>query len=410
MLISIHREEAQADLIAAQHAAYWVIGLSIIALAVVASRLGRSLSRPIFVALESIRQGGESVAATSVQISGAANSLAEGSTEQAASLEETAASIEEMSSMAKGNAGHTQHARTAATEARQTAEAGAGRISAMQTAMSEIQTASQDITKILKTIDEIAFQTNILALNAAVEAARAGEAGMGFAVVAEEVRSLAQRCAAAAKETAIKIEDSVSKSQQGVALSGEVAQNFTSIQTQIQTLDRLINDIANASTEQNEGTTQVNIAISEVDKVTSPTPPSPKNAPPLWSNSAAKPTASPKPSVNSSASSVAAAKMIPSAVAASPSPAAAATSTAPPSPLRPPRPVKPPHPLPVRPPNPSPLTARVQLPRRPKPRPTPTATCFSSKPTSARRILGRVLLTRPFRSSAGAKRVTTLGS
>ena len=268
MLISIHREEAQGDLAAAQSTAYWVIGISLVALGAVSYWLGRSLSRPIFVALETIRQGGESVAATSVQISAASNTLAEGSTQQAASLEETAASIEEMSSMAKGNAGHTQHARTAASEARQTAEAGAGRVQAMQTAMNEIQTASQDITKILKTIDEIAFQTNILALNAAVEAARAGEAGMGFAVVAEEVRNLAQRCAAAAKETATKIEDSVNKSQQGVALSGEVAQNFTSIQSQIQTLDRLINDIANASTEQNEGTAQVNIAISEVDKVT----------------------------------------------------------------------------------------------------------------------------------------------
>ena len=268
MLISIHREEAQADLVSAQTTAYWVIGLSLAALAGASYWLGRSLSMPIFAALESIRQGGESVAATSVQISAASNTLAEGSTEQAASLEETAASIEEMSSMARGNAGHTQHARTAAAEARQTAEAGAGRVSAMQTAMNEIQTASQDITKILKTIDEIAFQTNILALNAAVEAARAGEAGMGFAVVAEEVRNLAQRCAAAAKETATKIEDSVNKSQQGVALSGEVAQNFTSIQTQIQTLDRLINDIATASTEQNEGITQVNIAIGEVDKVT----------------------------------------------------------------------------------------------------------------------------------------------
>jgi len=228
----------------------------------------RSISRRIFAALELIREGGESVAATSTEISGASKVLAQGSTEQAASLEETAASLEEMSSMAKGNAGHTQHARTAAAEARQTAEAAASRVKAMQTAMNEIQTASRDITKILKTIDEIAFQTNILALNAAVEAGNAGEAGRGFAVVAEEVRSLAQRCAAAAKETAIKIEDSVGKSQQGAALSGEVAENFTSIQTQIQTLDRLINEIATASAEQNEGTAQVNTAIGEVDKIT----------------------------------------------------------------------------------------------------------------------------------------------
>jgi methyl-accepting chemotaxis protein len=268
MLISIHRDEAQAGLYAAHHQAYWVIGLSLAALVGVAYWLGRSLSMPIFAALESIRQAGESVAATSVQISGASNALAEGSTEQAASLEETAASIEEMSSMTKGNVGHTQQAKTITAETRQAADTGAGRMQAMQTAMQEIQNASQDITKILKTIDEIAFQTNILALNAAVEAARAGEAGMGFAVVAEEVRNLAQRCAAAAKETATKIDDSVAKSQQGVAISTEVAQSFASIQAQIQTLDGLVNQIATASTEQNEGISQVNIAVSEVDKVT----------------------------------------------------------------------------------------------------------------------------------------------
>jgi methyl-accepting chemotaxis protein len=170
--------------------------------------------------------------------------------------------------MTKGNAAHTQRAKAVATEARQSAEGGAKRMAAMQAAMNEIQTASQDITKILKTIDEIAFQTNILALNAAVEAARAGEAGMGFAVVAEEVRNLAQRCAAAAKETAVKIEDSVGKSQQGSLLSSEVAQSLVSIQTQIQTLEGLVNEIANASLEQSEGTDQVNIAIAQVDKVT----------------------------------------------------------------------------------------------------------------------------------------------
>jgi len=268
MLIRVSVAEAEATMRAVQAQAYWTIGLSLLALAVVSWWLGRSISRPIFAALESIREGGESVAATTTQISGASNTLAEGATEQAASLEETAASIEEMSSMTKRNADHAQHAKAAAVQARASADAGAGRMAAMQTAMTEIKTASQDITKILKTIDEIAFQTNILALNAAVEAARAGEAGMGFAVVAEEVRSLAQRCAAAARETATKIDESVAKSQQGVAISDDVAKHFASIQEQIRTLDNLVNEIATASTEQSEGIAQVNIAVSEVDKVT----------------------------------------------------------------------------------------------------------------------------------------------
>ena len=268
ILTRIDVKEANATLNAAHAQTYWVIGVSFIVLAGVSYWFGRSLSRPIFVALESIREGGESVAATSLQISGSSNTLAEGATEQAASLEETAASIEEMSSMTKRNAEHAQHAKTAAIRARESADAGAGRMAAMQTAMTEIQAASQDITKILKTIDEIAFQTNILALNAAVEAARAGEAGMGFAVVAEEVRSLAQRCAAAAKETAVKIEESVTKSHQGTAISADVAKSFATIQEQIRTLDTLVNEIAVASNEQSEGIAQVNIAVGEVDKVT----------------------------------------------------------------------------------------------------------------------------------------------
>ena len=141
-------------------------------------------------------------------------------------------------------------------------------MAAMQQAMEAIKAASQDITKILKTIDEIAVQTNILALNAAVEAARAGEAGAGFAVVAEEVRGLAQRCAAAAKETAVKIDDSVNKSEQGVQLSAQVAKSFHVIQEQILHLDQLVAEIATASSEQSQGIGQVTSAVAEMDKVT----------------------------------------------------------------------------------------------------------------------------------------------
>lgn len=139
---------------------------------------------------------------------------------------------------------------------------------AMQQAMQTIKSASDDITKILKTIDEIAFQTNILALNAAVEAARAGEHGAGFAVVAEEVRALAQRSALAARETAAKIEHSVLQSTHGVQISAEVAKSFSEIQGRIQELDTLVAEIAAASGEQNQGIEQVSTAVSQMDKVT----------------------------------------------------------------------------------------------------------------------------------------------
>lgn len=195
-------------------------------------------------------------------------SLADGSSEQAAAIEETSASLEELSSMTKRNADSAQQAMQAAGQARSSADTGSERMRAMQTAMQAITTSSADISKILKTIDEISFQTNILALNAAVEAARAGEAGAGFAVVAEEVRALAQRSAIAAKETALKIDDSVAKSQQGAQISTEVAKSFETIQQQVLHLDKLVGEIATASSEQSQGISQVTTAVSKMDQIT----------------------------------------------------------------------------------------------------------------------------------------------
>ncbi|MBA3848818.1 MAG: chemotaxis protein [Opitutus sp.] len=228
----------------------------------------RTTTRALGRAIGQIDAGAQQTASAAQQISASSQSLAEGSSEQAASLEETSASLEEMSGMTKRNAENASRAKHTAGRTRQTADAGAGRMQTMQQAMEGIKSASEDITKILKTIDEIAFQTNILALNAAVEAARAGEAGAGFAVVAEEVRALAQRSAQAAKETAEKIGTSVAQSHQGVGISAEVAKNFTEIQTQIRELDELVAEIATASNEQNQGIGQVTTAVSQMDKVT----------------------------------------------------------------------------------------------------------------------------------------------
>lgn len=204
----------------------------------------------------------------SAQISAASQSLAEGASEQAASLEETSASLEELASMTKRTADNARTMQQTATRAREAADAGAAQMESLVGSMQAIQASSHDITKILSSIEEIAFQTNILALNAAVEAARAGEAGAGFAVVADEVRNLAQRCAHAAKETAAKIETSVAKSRAGAEQSEEVSRTFGEIQSRVRELDGLVAEIATASQEQNQGIAQINLAVNEMDKVT----------------------------------------------------------------------------------------------------------------------------------------------
>ena len=210
---------------------------------------------------ELTRAGVEEIAANN-------QSVAQGAGEQAASLEETSASLQEMSSMTQRNAANATTAKELANQTRAAAENGFGDMQSMSEAMSDIKQASGNIAKIIKTIDEIAFQTNILALNAAVEAARAGEAGLGFAVVAEEVRNLAQRSAQAAQETAAKIEDSILKSERGAQINEKVAQALAEIVAKARKVDELVAEIASASNEQSQGIAQVNTAVSEMDNVT----------------------------------------------------------------------------------------------------------------------------------------------
>jgi methyl-accepting chemotaxis protein len=250
----------------------------IMLISVVVSELAISIFLGMFVVIglnralrkvsTSLDEGAEQVTSASGQVSASSQTLAEGASEQAASLEETSSSLEEMSSMTKRNAENAQKANDLAKQARAAADTGASDMQAMSAAMEAIKVSSNDIAKIIKTIDEIAFQTNILALNAAVEAARAGEAGMGFAVVADEVRNLAQRSAQAAKETAAKIEGAIGKSAQGVEISNKVATALNEIVIKVRQVDELVAEVAGASREQTQGITQINTAVGQMDQVT----------------------------------------------------------------------------------------------------------------------------------------------
>lgn len=241
---------------------------SIVVVGLLTAFFGRALSSKLSHTSGELEAESNEFAAIARQLSTSSQNLAEGAIEQAASLEETSATMEQMAGLTRQTAENAQQAKRSAEEARTLADAGAERMRALQRATDAIRHSSDDIADILKTIDEIAFQTNILALNAAVEAARAGEAGLGFAVVAEEVRSLAQRCAAAAKETSVKIGDSSEKSRQGAALSDEVGKNFEAIRRQTYELERLIASIAAASHEQSLGIQQMTSTVSAMDKVT----------------------------------------------------------------------------------------------------------------------------------------------
>ena len=230
--------------------------------------ISRSVRGPIVRLAHQLNSGAEMTSSASTRMSAASGELASGASRQAAALEESSASLEEVAGMTRRNADHAEHAKQLSTQARTAAEAGAGDMSQLQNAMTALRQSSSEISQIIKTIDEIAFQTNILALNAAVEAARAGEAGLGFAVVADEVRALAQRSVRAAQDTAGKISDATARSEQGAELSEQLAQHFADITSKTQEVDQLVAEIATASREQTQGIEQVSRAVSEMDQVT----------------------------------------------------------------------------------------------------------------------------------------------
>ena len=233
---------------------------------VVSWLISRSLQRQLRDIAIGIAEKAGSLSALSGEVSGASDTVAQGAAGQAAAVEEISTSLEELLSISKSNADRAAANKKEAEGMRGDAEVGMTQVEGMASALEAIRVSSGNISKIIKTIDEIAFQTNLLALNAAVEAARAGEAGAGFAIVADEVRSLSQRAAAAARETDQIITDSVKNSDEVIANSGKVVKALQEIRKRASVVDEGIREIVVASQEQSDGVDQASRGVREVDK------------------------------------------------------------------------------------------------------------------------------------------------
>jgi len=227
-------------------------------------KLGDDLNRIMF----QIKQVTEQIASGATMVSNSSQSLSQAATQQASSLEEISSSIHQLDTQTRQNAEHAESAKDITLQARSAAENGNSQMRELVEAMADINDSSQNISKIIKVIDEIAFQTNLLALNAAVEAARAGQHGKGFAVVAEEVRNLAARSAKAASETADLIQGSVDRVKKGSDIADRTDQALSSIVDSISEVSGLVSDIARSSNEQAQGLSQINVGVEQIDRTT----------------------------------------------------------------------------------------------------------------------------------------------
>ena len=265
-------DEIAKEAAASVNSARWMVGLALLfcmaAGAVVAYVLIRGINAALRNAIDELTTSSNQVSSASTQIADTSQGLARGASEQAASLEETSASGEEVNSMAQRNAENSSSAVGLVLQSQQRFGEADRALREMTQAMEAINESSGKIGRIIKVIDEIAFQTNILALNAAVEAARAGEAGMGFAVVADEVRSLAQRSAQAARDTTSLIEESIASARSGKAKVSLVTTSMSSVTGLSEQIKVLVEEVSTSSQQQAKGIHEISQAMARMEQVT----------------------------------------------------------------------------------------------------------------------------------------------